>query len=232
MISRWYEYKERAIQLRKRGVSVRDIESQLGVPRSTLSGWFKFVVLSKKQALFLENSRRQGLAKAREKAARVHIAAKKARIQEAARQAQATLENLKELNIEVLEVAFAMLYIGEGFKTTSQTGMANTDPLLLRFFIAIVTKVYNIGISRIKCELHLRADQDIAEIKAYWARELGVAKSNFTTISVDKRTVGSPTYASYKGVCVVRCGSTAVQRRVISLGKLFAKKVSSALMGG
>ena len=46
MRSKWFELKPDAIKLRKKGLSIREIELRLGIPRSTLSGWLKDIKLS------------------------------------------------------------------------------------------------------------------------------------------------------------------------------------------
>ena len=49
MRSRCYELKLRARNLRKNGHSIGGIEHRLGIPRSTLSGWFKDIKLTPQQ---------------------------------------------------------------------------------------------------------------------------------------------------------------------------------------
>ena len=46
MQSKWFEYKEEVCNLRKQGVSMTIIERRYGIPRSTLSGWFKDISLT------------------------------------------------------------------------------------------------------------------------------------------------------------------------------------------
>lgn len=233
MQSQWYDLKPKAVNLRKQGASIRYIENKLRIPRSTLSGWFKTVELGEKQKLLLASNWKQGLAKARRKAALWHKQQKQIRLQQAKSQALTSLGLLGSFNESMLELAFAMLYLGEGFKKpASQTGMGNTDPLILQFFIVILRKVYGVDRTKIRCELHLRADQDPEKIRHYWSKQLRVPLKNFTSVSIDKRTQGSPTYASYKGVCVVKCGYSAIQRKTIYLGKLFTKQVVSEYGGG
>jgi len=83
MKSQWYELKDRAIKLRKRGLSIGKIERRLKIPRSTLSGWFKNIELTPKQKEKLLNDWKNGLIKAREKAVLWHNTQKEKRLQEA-----------------------------------------------------------------------------------------------------------------------------------------------------
>ena len=126
----------------------------------------------------------------------------------------------------MLELALAILYLGEGNKATGETSIDSSDPLILQFFLSCLKKIYNFDIKKIKCELHLRADQNPKAIKRFWAQELNIPLDNFKQVAIDKRTAGSKTYPFYKGVCVLRCGNVAIQRRLLFLGRFFCKRIS------
>ncbi len=223
--------KTQAIALRKKGSSIGYVEKNLKIPRSTLSGWFKGIELSKFQKQKLFYNWKQALIIARQKAVIWHNTQKAARILQAELEAQSVLSRIKTDN-NVLDLALAMLYLGEGFKAAPNTAMGNSNPLLLKFFVSVLRKNYHLEISKIKCELHLRADQNPLVIKRYWARELKLPLKNFITVSIDQRTKGSATYTDYKGVCVVRCGQVAIQRKLLFLGKLFCEGIINQHMGG
>ncbi len=225
MRSKWYELKPRAIRLRKRGCSIRTIEHRLGISRSTLSGWLKSIPLSGKQKERLLRNWHNALGGARKKAVLWHNAQKEKRVHEAEAAARQSLENINVRNVYTLELALAILYLGEGFKKTSGAGIGNSDPKLLQFFIAVLHKLYHVERHQIKCELHLRADQNPAVLKKYWAKQLRIPLKNFSSPMIDRRTAGTKTYATYKGVCILRCGGVAIQRKLISLSQLFLEKV-------
>jgi hypothetical protein len=44
-------------------------------------------------------------------------------------------------------------------------------------------------------------------------------------LTFDSRTKGSKTYEYYKGVCVLRCGNAAIQRKLLFLAEEFCKKI-------
>ena len=64
MKSKWFNLKEKAISLRKKGLSIKYVEKKLGINRSTLSGWFKNIELTKKQQLKLHEDWKNGLKNA------------------------------------------------------------------------------------------------------------------------------------------------------------------------
>lgn len=225
MKSKWFGLKPKAIRLRCKGASIRKVEKLLKIPRSTLSGWFKDVKLSKQQKIKLKNNWINALDKARTKAVIWHNLQKEARLNHADKQASDVLSLINLNDKSILELALALLYIGEGFKTSSGTGMGNSDPLILKFFIKALRKCYDFDISKISCELHLRADQNADTIRKYWSKQLNLPLTSFRSISIDKRTIGSSTYPTYYGVCVIRCGNIAIQRRLIFLAQKFCKKI-------
>ncbi len=225
MSSKWFDKKEEALRLRRRGLSIRKIEHRLGIPRSTLSGWFKNIVLSKKQRNKLFREWKQALIKARKKAVLWHNGQKRQRVEEARRQAAYVLGNLNVDDRFQLELALAILYLGEGGKVAEDTSLGSSDPLILKFFITCLKKLYSFDIRKIRCFLHLRADQNQEKMKRYWSRELGVSRKNFKKVSIDKRTIGSKTYPHYKGVCVLYCGHVGIKRRLLYLSRMYCQKV-------
>jgi len=230
MKSKWYELRAEARRLRKKGLSIKDIRQKLGIPLSTLSGWLRDVELSEKQKDGLKKKWQQALIDARVKAVMWHNEQKRLRLEQARSQAKETLSQIDVTDKNILDLTLALLYLGEGFKG-NETGMGNSDPLILKFFIAVLKQSYDIDIKNIVCELHLRADQNANEIKKFWAKELQIPVSNFKRIYFDKRTTGSKTYPHYKGVCVVRVGSVAILRKLIYLSNLYCREIISRYLG-
>ncbi len=225
MKSKWYKLKDSAMNLRKKGLSIGKIEHRLGIPRSTLSGWFKNIKLSSTQKDKLLQNWKNGLVKARKKAVLWHNAEKQKRLKEAYKQALSTLCHINNDNKYILELALAILYLGEGAKTTDDTSLGNSNPLILKFFLLCLKKIYHVDTCKIRCELHLRADQDPENMKKFWSKKLGLPIQNFKQINIDKRTVGSKTYPHYKGVCALRCGNVAIKRKLMYISQLFCKRV-------
>ena len=224
MKSKWFEFKDSAIRLREKGYSIRDIEKQFGIPRSTLSGWFKEVELSGQQKKDLHNRWLGGLTEARKKAVLWHNEQKAVRLEQARNRAVEFLQDDFFQDKTSLHLAMAMLYLGEGFKKNNDTGLGNTDVDILKFFVKVLIQEFQVSIEKIKCELHLREDQNKNVIRDYWSKSLGIPIGNFTSVSYDLRTKGRPTYSDYKGVCVVRCGSVHIQRYLVNLSRLFIQK--------
>lgn len=218
--------KEQALALRMRGSSVREIERRLGIARSTLSYWFRGISMPRIHQRRLQKRWEHALVHARARASQWHRDQKKKRILNAHQAAQNVLSRIKIDNKDVIDLALSMLYLGEGFKTNGATGMGNSNPTILRFFLAALEKNYGLSRKNLKCELHLRADQDPSQLIHYWSRQLKIPKKNFRKPIVDQRTAGRPTYPNYKGVCAIQCGNVAIQRKLMYISNLFCDRIA------
>ncbi|HEY4513789.1 MAG TPA: hypothetical protein VJH69_00505 [Candidatus Paceibacterota bacterium] len=152
-------------------------------------------------------------------------------MQVAADEAAKTLARIDHANDDIAELALALLYFGEGMKKTSSTAMGNSDPLILRFFVRMLQRLYQVPLADMTCELHLRADQDAKKMIRFWSRTLGIPSANFGKPSYDPRTAGRPTYSHYKGVCIVRCARVAIQRKLIYIAETFCGKIAEGKGG-
>ena len=226
MRSKWFEIKRNVIEARLSGMSIREAEKKFKIPKSTLSGWFKDVELTDEFRSKLKKKWLKNLVKARTKAVKWHNFQKEIRLRKAENDAQNLLSKINLSDKVVLELALSMLYFGEGAKSNA-TSIGNSNPVILNFFVTALEILYDFDVSKIKCELHLRADQNIEEVKKYWSKALKLPLDNFTNVSVDKRTEGSVTYPHYQGVCILRCANIAIQRRLVYLSQIFCEKVAN-----
>ncbi len=219
MKSKWSHLKPQAITLRKKGQSLPSIAAKLGIPKSTLSYWFKDVVLTKKQKATLHANWKNALVKARVEAVKWHNQQKADRLLQAKTEAMDTLARIDHRDHATLELALAVLYLAEGSKKNIETALGSSDPNTLRFFLSGLEKIFNYNRSTVRCELYLRADQDPDTLKKYWSKELSVPLPQFKQVNIDQRSAGKKTYASYKGVCGLRCGNVAIRRHLVYLAE-------------
>lgn len=223
MIQR-YGIKEKAIKLRTEGKSIRDIQKELNIAKSTLSGWFKNITLTENQKKILNEKAKIALVKARQNALKWHHQQKQLRIKRAKNEAENALNNIDTNNVYILELALALLYLGEGSKSET-TSMGNSNPMILKFFIKSIKRVFT-NAKLGKLELHLRSDQNADKEIKYWSKELNINTSNFSYIK-DKRVAKSKTYAYYHGVCVVRFSEISIQRRLVFLSSKYCNIIAN-----
>ncbi|HVV14845.1 MAG TPA: hypothetical protein VHD55_00320 [Candidatus Paceibacterota bacterium] len=225
MTSRFSGLRDKAVRLRIKGASIRNIEEALQIPRSTLSGWLRNVELPPTYRDRLERSRKNALILAREKAALRHTQQKMQRIEAAKTRAERTIQRIGYKDKEILKLALAMLYWGEGTKREKGLVLGNADPNILNFFISALCLSYRIDLKRMRCEVHIRADQRPSEIIKYWCAALAIPQDQFKGVYFDKRTIGKKSRNSYKGVCIVSYYDVAIQRDLLYLYQLYCQKV-------
>lgn len=223
MVSRWFNLKNKVIKLRKKGTSIGVINKEYGIPKSTLSCWFRKIKLSKLQKDRIYNAASIKMDEARKKALLWHHSQKESRILKAKLEAGSIINRLNMNDLSILELALSFLYLGEGSKD-NLTSMGNANPLVLKFFIKATKRIYpNAKLGR--CQLHLRSDQDELDAIKYWSAKLNIDKNQFDFVK-DKRIAKSKTYSTYHGVCVVRFTEIAIQRRLVFLSHDFCNIIT------
>lgn len=227
MKSKWLHLKENATKLRKNGMPLGQIEIKLGIPKSTLSYWFRDIKLTDMQKVAIKQKWLKAIKESRANAILWHNEQKANRVEEAKIAAESVIKNIDHTDKSTLELSLALLYLGEGSKKSSDTSIGSSDPDILNFFIFCMKELYSISPTQARFYLHLRADQNINKTKQYWAKTLDVPIENFRSTSLDKRTIGRPTYDSYKGVCVASYGQVALQRRLVWISRLFCEKIAT-----
>jgi hypothetical protein len=197
------EIKQKAKELRTKGFSYTEIKRETGIniPKGTLSYWFHDVFMSSIGKDHIEELIKNGAHKGRA----ISLLRKK-------EQRKKYLSEIKHRNIylktlannkHVAKIALAMLYVCEGKKYVSGTGICfgNSDPKLIVYFLNLLKKCFIIDKSKIKCTLQCRADQNTDELEKFWSTITKIPRLQFYKPLVDPRTNGIPTKRTeYKGV--------------------------------
>ncbi len=72
------------------------------------------------------------------------------------------------------------LYWGEGTKASkTSVKLGNTDPALVRIFVAFLLRFYGIDKKRLRFGLQIFADMDPEKTVRYWTRALGISRRQF-----------------------------------------------------
>lgn len=222
--------KQKAIELRKTGKSFPMIERELNVPRSTLSGWLRGVILTKAQREKLEKAKLKALVKARKIASDRHRSCRLERVQAIIGRVEKDVSNIA-IDKANGEAMLAMFYKAEGAKKENCLCIANSNPEILEAFINLFRFLYQPDESKFRCCLHLRKDQEEDELKFFWSKCLNIPVSMFHKTQFDKRT-NKPTYDNYKGVCVLNYLDISVQRRILYFGDKLIEKIRAVSSAG
>lgn len=151
------------------GLSVRQISHRLGVSKASVSIWVRDVELTAEQheRLRAQNPRygAQNLGAATN--ARMARLARIAWQEEGRRMARSHGADF---------AAGCMLYWAEGTKTRNAAQLSNSDPEVLRFFVAFLRKYFRVDDSELRVTCNLFADHvdDQARIEQFWLSLLGL----------------------------------------------------------
>ncbi len=190
--------KQKAIEMRKRGMSYSQIKEKLGVSKSTLSGWLYAMPLSEKRIKELRDNN----------PIRIERCRNTKRIKKETRLAS-VYQNVKRdiglLSKRDLFLAGLFLYWGEGTKVQSgQVVLTNTNPAMLKLFIQWLG-LFGVERKKLAVRLHLYSDMDIQRSLSFWSKELKIPKNQFRKPYIKKTKLKSITYKNGfgKGTCCV-----------------------------
>ena len=220
-----FRLKEKAITLRNRGLSLRQIHQKLSVPKSTLSGWLKDVHLTNGQKLNLNKRWKKGLSKARKAAVKANRQAKVNRVKKIESEVQKYLDSIT-LKQDNLELFLAGLYLGDGFKTAGRTALGSSNPDILKAFVVLLKQLYHIDKSKMRGAIYARSDQKDSNLVSYWSKTLDIPENQFHKTQYDKRTKNAKTYENYKGVCTVYYFDVKIMRRLMILSNMLLGRIA------
>ena len=182
-------FKEKAIELRKRGFTYSEILQEVPVAKFTLSLWLHEVKLSKIQ--------KQRITKKKIIAARrggwVRRKQRLLRTKQIKERAQSEITRITKRELWLMGI---MLYWAEGNKEKedgpgSVVIFSNSDPRMIRIFIKWLDTCLKIPLEDIVFEIfiHQTHRNRIEEVKKYWANQTGVGWDKFDRIYFKKNKI-------------------------------------------
>ncbi len=202
--------RRRARELRSRGCSIKEIQLELGVSRSSVSLWVRDVPLTDEQRRALAARIRNGPLAAGERSA--------ARAREIRRGYQEDGRRLARKRGAIYE-AGCMLYWAEGAKARNTLKITNSDADLLAYFADFLRREFGVDSRNMRVYCNLFADhiERQAEIEDYWLERLGLPqtclrKSIVNTYSKysQKKRIGKLPY----GTCALVVHSTRIVQTI------------------
>jgi DNA-binding transcriptional MerR regulator len=216
------EEREKALSLRKQGMSYSQIKKILKLSKSTLSIWLKNYPLSKQRIRELRDWNEQRIERYRETMKRK----KERRLEEIYKTQK---RDIRPLNKKEFFIAGLMLYWGEGTKSrTNSLGISNSDPAVIRFFIYWITEILLIPKNKIKIQLHLYNDMDVSKETKYWSSSLKIPRKQFNLPYIKKTPSKRINHKGSfgHGTCQVRAGNTLVAEKVFMSIKVISDRYS------
>lgn len=209
-LKRW-ERREVGQELRRMGFSYREIASLIPVSKGTLSGWCRDIALAPAQEARLRTLHPYQF----QRSTVGHVLRQRARARTEALR-EAGRQEARRYRDDPFWTAGVMAYWAEGGKRSNELAFSNSDPALIRFFLAWASRYLDLSIDRFSISLHLHAGQDDEERKAFWVAQTGLPLQHFRKTFIKPEGTGHRKNRLYNGTAQVRVRrSTALLHRVI-----------------
>ena len=171
------DLKLKAQKLRKRGLSVKEIEKKLKVSRSSVSLWIREVKLTKKQLKKLYLNKKSGQLKGS-----IIAAMNKIKIRE-----DITKRLIKEGEKEVGKISLRdkfitgiSLYFAEGSKGDKNVSFSNSDPKAIKFMVKWLREFCKVPQEKFRVTLYLHDNLNEKQAKEFWLELTGIPLRQFT----------------------------------------------------
>ncbi len=213
-MSKTKEYNK-AIQLRKKGKSIKAIAKNLNVSQGSVSIWCKDIKLTSKQIEKLEENKRKGGYKGRLKGAQIQKERKEKNIERFKKEGK---DKVGKLSFKEFFIAGIGLYWGEGTKK-GRLQITNSDPEIIKFFISWVNVFFNI--SKKDLILYITVNEmhkeRVEEIKKYWSNLLNIPLSQFgkTVLILSKNKKRYSNFKLHHGTLRVTVRKSTNIRRIV-----------------
>lgn len=210
---KWQE-RDRARELRAQSWTLQEIADELGVARGTVSVWVRDVA-------FTPKPRNRGTANQRPHP--LHLA-KLADLERCRQEAQEWVASMTDREL----TAFCLgLYAGEGSKTKSMVGLANTNPALLVAFLTWLRRAFPIDETRLRVIVYLHEGLDIERAVTFWSGLLDIPPTQF---GKPYRAVADASRRSTKheyGCATVRYSCSQTIRRLLAMIEAVTYRVAN-----
>ncbi len=211
--------KIKAIKLREKGYSMKEIAKLLDVSKSTVSLWSKDVRLNEKAKIRLLSRIKLGQYNSAEY--------KKAQMREQGKQltadARLALVNLK-MSKEAKRLMCAMLYWCEGAKDGGGVFFTNSDPYLVRLFMKLLIDGFGVQKNKFVALLHLHEYHNAKKQQVWWSKILSLKNSQFRKPYLKPHTA-KRYRENYPGCISLRYYDSILARKLMYLAQAFTGSV-------
>lgn len=212
------ELKTKAIELRKKGYSIKEIAKLLGIAVSTSSVWLNNVYLSPKAQKRLKSLSILGQYKS------IDIARKKRELQQFDLNNQAN-QLLSKILItpEICKLSCALIFWCEGSKVTSIVKFTNSDPTLISLFLSLLRNGFNVEESKLRILMHLHEYHIEKKQKEFWQKVTKIPFEQFHKTYLKPHT-GKQKRLNYPGCVSITYYDAKVAKELTAIYNTFVQR--------
>lgn len=207
--------KIKAQELRRRGLSYKEILQHISVCKSTISEWCKDIPLSQEQKARLIKNKLFGQHKGSIVAADNK---RKARIERTKTIFNLAKRELGKMSKRDRFIAGIALYAGEGDKADGKGSFANADPKIIRFMARWFQEFGHIHISKLRGAIWIHHGSDEAAAKSFWSNLTGIPENHFYKTYIAENKTNSKKVRKHihpYGVFAIRFHNSDQQRKIL-----------------
>ncbi len=171
------DLKIKARELRKRGLSIKEIKKKLNVSLSSVSIWVRDIKLNKDQLKKLYLNKKTGNLRGSIIAAQNKIKKREKITKELNEQGKKEVSKLSKRDRFIAGIA---IYSGEGGKTDRDISFVNTDPQMVKFMMSWFKEFCNVPTEKFRGSLYIHDDLNEKKAKVFWSRLTKISLSQFT----------------------------------------------------
>ena len=212
--------KERAIRLRIKGFSIKEIAQKTHIAQGTSSVWLRNIKLNKKAQDRLRKRKLFGYYKAA-----LHWQQKQAEEVELYRiKSLRLIEKIKK-DPHYAKVYCALLFWCEGGKSDKAgVKFVNSDPILVKTFLNLLRKSFFLREKKLHLLMHLHEYHNENRQKDFWSRITGIPKNQFCKTYL-KRHTKKRLRDSYPGCVCLSYHDVKVARELKAIYNTFAESL-------
>lgn len=216
------EQHDKAIILRKKGHSLREISDALKVSKSTVSVWVRDTILSKEAQIILQGK----ITKGQFIAAQNKRAKSERILQDFFNSNFHLIEHLK-IDSSIIKIFLAIMYWCEGGKYNNKMiQFTNSDALVISSFMKLLRQTYNIKENKLRACVHLHSYHNEDKQLEYWSKITDIPVNQFIK-SFKKENSGKRIRPNYQGCLQIRYHDSEIGRDLLMTGKAFFTKYGS-----
>lgn len=217
--------KKLALKYRIQGKSYNEITKLLGVPKSTLSGWFYNLLLPELSKKRLQLRVHEGSVKGLIRKNKLQTL--KAQKNALSIRSTANLQ-IGHLSKRELLILGAGLYWGEGYKrpiikngksrTYHPVSLSNSDPKLIVIFLKFLRKICGVDEAKLRAGLRIYQHQNAEQLLQFWKKLTKIPKERFEKFyyGVSKSSLGKrPFNILPYGTIQIRVNSTNTYHKIM-----------------
>lgn len=209
------EDKFKAQELRRQGLSYREILQTISVSKDTISKWCRDIELTQKQKLRLLENKKFGQRKGSLVAADNKRRARIARTEKIKEKARKTLGKLSNRDKFITGIA---LYAAEGNKGDGKAGFSNADPKLIKFMMDWFLTFAKVPMEKMRGAIWLHEGLSDKDSKNFWSNLIGLPVDQFNKTYVAKVKNHSRKIRKnihQYGVIQIRFSDSAIHRKIM-----------------